>query len=203
MKTTKYIAAAAIGLAAASESQALIVTSVAGSGNFTNATSLLTNGSFALGSDWNSAQTVNWLGQTGLGGVVLTFGFDKLYRISDLALGVDRSGFYGVQTSINGSLWHTLFVSLPTSIDTSFAASGHTMIEKSSAPGSAAYSSLIDFAPTLARYARIYAVAGEGHYAVSELRFSGTAAPVPEPASGWLLLAGLTTVAFVGSRRRS
>lgn len=52
-----------------------------------------------------------------------------------------------------------------------------------------------------ARYARIYAFAGDNSYAVSEMQLTGIPA-VPEPETYALLATGLAAVGFAAARRR-
>lgn len=196
------LAAGLLALAASSLSHAVTVTSITGTGTYGNDPSaLLNDGDFGLGSWWSDAPNIFWQNQTGPAGVTLNFTFDQLYTLSDITIGVDNNDFYAVQISTDNINWNTLFVSLAAAIDDAYEFGGQSMIKRSSISGDPAYSSLIDFAPVQARYARLYAITGDSSYAASELQFVGTPA-VPEPGTYALLAVGLGAVGFAASRRR-
>lgn len=201
----RLLATAALSLATLGTAQAVTVTSISGAGTFFNSPSaLLTDGDFGLGSGWSDAPTVFWAGQTGAAGVAFTLTLDTLYTLNDVRIGVDSNDFYAVQTSTNGTVWNTLFVSLPVGFDPGFLWGGSgSIIKKSSVLGEAGYSGLIDFPASPARYVRFFAVGGDDFYAVSEVQLVGTAVPIPEPETAAMLLAGLSTLGFLARRRRA
>lgn len=139
--------------------------------------------------------SVSWSGQEGASGATFTLDFGQLYTLTDVLLGVDHNDFYQVQVSTDGLAWNTLFTNLAFEGQSFF---GSEII--SSVAGDAEYQASIDFPSVAARYARIYAVAGDGAYSVSEMSFSGVAV-VPEPETYALMLAGLGLLGFAARRR--
>lgn len=163
----------------------------------------LTDGNFGLGTWWTDAPNLWWTYQEGADGAVLTLTFDGLYALSDVRIGHDNNDFYAVQVSLDGTHWNTLLNSLGT-LDPNGEYPGSSMLKRSSVAGDGvAYSSWIDFPVVQARYARVFALAGDQQYAVSELSFTGTAVPVPEPQAWAMLAAGLGVVGSLARRRRS
>lgn len=189
-------------LAAVSMAQASVtVTSVTASNiNFSGSTALLTDGNFPVnGTLWNDASNLHWQGGAGSGGTVFTLAFDQLYTLQGVTLTVDNNDHYRVQVSQDGTTWHTLFTLLDYE-GNNYAGVENFTSSATPAPGTD-YSESIDFAPTLAKYARIYALGGDGNYAVGELSFTGVPA-VPEPGSVALIAAGLATVGLIARRRK-
>lgn len=148
--------------------------------------------------EWTTytVDSVSWMGQESASGVTLTLDFGQLYTLTDVLLDLDNNDYYQVQVSTNGTQWNTLFTNLAFEGQ---AASGMEIL--TSVAGDPEYQATIDFPATVARYARIYAVAGDGYYSVAEMRFSGVAA-VPEPETYALWLAGLGLLGVAARRRR-
>lgn len=157
--------------------------------------SILFDGYIAPEGTLYQTDAVSWFNQVGSSGVTLDFDFGQLYTLSDVLIGVDHNDFYQVQVSVDGSAWNTLFTNLAFEGQSNF---GSEII--SSVAGDPEYQATIDFPTTVARYARIYAVAGDNAFSVSEVSFSGVAV-VPEPETWALLIAGLGLIGAVAYRR--
>lgn len=198
----KLVAMAALALGALSaQADNLPVASVGVTGTVSgSAATLLLDGDFGVDTLWNSSGNVSWIGQAGASGATFTFDFGGSVLLSDVHIGHDNNDLYAVQVSGDGTAWNTLFLSLPGTLDGAFEGSGGSMIRRSSMSGDPAYSSLIDHPPAPASFARVFALGGDGLYALSELQFIG--APVPEPGALAVLLAGLLTLGAKARRRR-
>lgn len=157
--------------------------------------SILADGYVAPELTLYTVDAVSWSGQEGTSGATFTLDFGQLYTLTDVLLGVDHNDFYQVQVSTDGLNWNTLFTNLAFEGQSNF---GSEII--SSVAGNAEYQATIDFPSVAARYARIYAMGGDGAYSVSEMSFSGVAV-VPEPEAYALMLAGLALVGFAARRR--
>jgi hypothetical protein len=176
---------AAVLIAATGTASAISIVPVAsssGTGTFTGATGVIHDGIFPdQWADYNGADTVSWSGPA----VVLTVDFGQLYSLSEVTLSVDNNDFYRVQISEDGSNWNTLFTVLSFDGEVSFG-----MDTMSSITGDPEYVESVDFPTVTARYARIYAIAGDGAYGVGEMQFNGIPA-VPEPSEYALMGLGL------------
>ena len=178
------LAAAALFVAAGSASAISVVpvVSSSGTGTFTGATGIIHDGVIpAETSVYNGANTVSWSATS----VILTVDFGQLYTLSDVTLSVDNNDFYRVQISEDGTTWNTLFTVL--SFDGEI---GFGMDTMNSVLGDPEYVESIDFPTVSARYARIYAIAGDSAYGVGEMQFNGIPV-VPEPSEYALMGLGL------------
>lgn len=192
---SKFLLAAGLSACALSSHAApVIVAGTTATGAPEHDLALLTDGAFPInGTDWQHPSTVWWTNGAGPSGTVLTFEFAQTYTLQDVVLTVDNNDDYVVETSLDGSTWTALFT-----VAANTGPTGWGLDNFSSTPGDAAYSADIDFAPTAARFARIYALNGDALYSVGEVQFT---AAVPEPGSLALLGAGLAITAL-GLRRR-
>jgi hypothetical protein len=185
LKRISTTLAAAVLIVAAGSASAISVVPVVGSsgtGTFTGATGIIHDGLIpAENSVYNGANTVSWSAMS----VILTVDFGQIYTLSDVTLSVDNNDFYRVQISEDGTNWNTLFTVL--SFDGEI---GFGMDTMSSVLGDPEYVESIDFPTVSARYARIYAISGDGAYGVGEMQFNGIPA-VPEPSEYALMGLGL------------
>lgn len=118
----------------------------------------------------------------------LTFTFDNTYAISGLKLTVDNNDFYRVQLSTNGTQWDNYDIVLA--------------FEGAVGSGQETFVRSVTATAPVYKYARIFALTGDGFYSVGEVQFTGTAAAVPEPATAALMFAGLAGVGLLARRRR-
>lgn len=132
----------------------------------------------ANNTQWNTG-TVYWSGA--LGADTLTITLPTTSLVSSIVLQADNNDDYGISYKGTDGLWHALTTISP------HRSWGMDM-------GNAS------FAGVTATAFAITAVGGDGFYSVSEFQAMG--APVPEPETYALLLAGLGVVGLL-SRRRS
>lgn len=197
MKSLMF-ASALLFAGAVSAASPITAVNATGTGSYSidgNDLSILADGFVAPEGTAYTFKSVSWAGQEGALGAVFTLDFGQLYSLTDVLLGVDHNDFYQVQVSVNGTAWNTLFTNLAFEGQSNF---GSEII--SSDASHIQYQSTIDFPAVNARYARIYAVAGDGAYSVSEMSFSGVAV-VPEPEAWALMLGGLALVGALSRRR--
>lgn len=197
MKSLMF-ASALLFAGAVSAASPITAVNATGTGSYSidgNDLSILADGFVAPEGTAYTFKSVSWAGQEGALGAVFTLDFGQLYSLTDVLLGVDHNDFYQVQVSVNGTAWNTLFTNLAFEGQSNF---GSEII--SSDASHIQYQSTIDFPAVNARYARIYAVAGDGAYSVSEMSFSGVAV-VPEPEAWALMLGGLALVGALARRR--
>ena len=161
----RHTIASAVLAATLGSAHAITPVSVSATGTVDNGTSLLSDGNFTQGSWWTDASSIFWSDQTGSTGAVITFDFGALYNLVDIAYGVDHNDLCQVQVSQDNLVWNTLFVSLPGYIDSGFQGPYPSIIRKGSNAAGAGYSNLVDFPAVSARYARIFAIGGDGAYA--------------------------------------
>jgi len=199
MSLSKFCLGSLMAVAAcASQATVIPVASVTGSGIYSGALSVLTDGVIpAQGTDWTSPNTVHWRDGEGVTGTVFTFAFSQLYTLKDVTLSVDNNDNYRVQSSVDGVTWSTLF-----RVVSGDGTVGSGLDTFSSTAGSSFYNEDIDFAPTLAKYVRVYATGGDHAYSVGEVKMEGVAV-VPEPESLVLALAGVGVTGWVTRRRRA
>ena len=123
----------------------------------------------------------------------ITFKLDQAYRLSALTVTADWNDIYRFSVSTNGVNF-TQLVTVSGLFDQPAGANvtaGQVTMPTSFAPTALAY-----------QYVRVESVFGDTHYAIGEVSFAGTAAPVPEPSTLAFMAAGLGVVGFVARRRR-
>jgi hypothetical protein len=142
------------------------------------AASTVTDGLFlADGTQWN-VNTVFWSGRIGSNEILITL--PSLSAVTGIHLQADNNDDYGIRYLDNGGTWHDLAMISP---DRSWGMTqGHA-----------------SFAPVNALAFSITNANGDGFASVSE--FQAIGAPVPEPQTYALLLAGLGTLGFLARRR--
>jgi len=217
--TLVVLALGLLGSAAVAAPVPVQVTDVAaiGSGNpIGNGPDLIADDAIPTpGSLWNSERSAYWVGK----GKSITLSFEQDYELHDLVLSADGNDSYLVEISTDAISWSQwLLVPLGWAVD----ARGMQTLDSRADTFDGWLSSVgaTDFAPVLARHARISAVGGDNRYAVGELAFFGMprptaptggngpaeqeaeVIPVPEPGILTLLAAGLLSAAF-GLRRRA
>ncbi len=217
--TLVVVALGLLGSAAVAAPVPVQVTDVAaiGSGNpIGNGPDLIADDAIPTpGSLWNSERSAYWVGK----GKSITLSFEQDYELHDLVLSADGNDSYLVEISTDAISWSQwLLVPLGWAVD----ARGMQTLDSRADTFDGWLSSVgaTDFAPVLARHARISAVGGDNRYAVGELAFFGMprptaptggngpaeqeaeVIPVPEPGILTLLAAGLLSAAF-GLRRRA
>jgi PEP-CTERM motif len=161
----------------------------------------LSDGDFSLTTWWSDLPNVHWVGQEGATGATLVFDLGGVQLLQDITLSQDNNDVYQLDTSLDGSTWRPLI----TARDFTYGGQwgGASLLKKSSDAAEAlSYVAHMDFAPVQAAYVRLYAVQGDALYAMGEVQFNGMAAPVPEPSSVAMMLAGAAALLGLQHRRR-
>ncbi|NTV67278.1 MAG: discoidin domain-containing protein [Chlorobaculum sp.] len=173
-------------MASTAHAAPIAVTSVIGTGTYTNSLSLLTDGTIPIERTWWMESTnVYWTGLT----PTFTFQLDSVYRVDDLLIQVDNNDEYHIEYSLNGSTWSPLYTILNTDGTVDYGMDTFTKADK-------------PFSAVNARYIRVYATDGDGMNAISEVQAFGTG-PVPEPATLTLLGSGLLISGVFRKRKES
>lgn len=135
--------------------------SVKGHGTFNNKPSLLVNDKVVEeGTAWTDDQTVHWSDP----GVYFIIDYGKIRPIFDVMIQVDNNDDYIVDYSVDGKTYSRLFAI--SSDDGNVTFGMDTMISLDAHP---AYEPKIDFKPVRARFLKVYALGGDGLYAVTEV----------------------------------
>lgn len=161
----------------------------------------LSDGDFTLDTWWDDARNVHWVDQEGATGATLLFDLGGVHLLQDVTLSQDNNDVYQLDTSLDGSTWTTLVTALQLGHGGQWG--GVSMVKKSSDAAEAlSYVPHMEFAPVQAAYVRLYAVGGDRLYSMGEVQFNGVAAPVPEPGSVAMMLAGAAVLLGLQQRRR-
>jgi hypothetical protein len=176
----------ATSMASTTHAAPIAVTSVIGTGTYSNDVSLLTDGNIPPESTgWTENTNVYWNGTD----PTFTFQFDSVYRLDGVLIQVDNNDDYRIDYSVNGSTWSSLYT-----ISQGDGTVGYGMDTFTQSD--------ISFAPVDARYIRVSATGGDNMYAISEVQAFGTG-PVPEPATLTLLGSGLLISGVFRKRKES
>ncbi|NLI46307.1 MAG: hypothetical protein GX414_04290 [Acidobacteria bacterium] len=135
--------------------------SVNGHGTFNNKPSLLVDDKIVEeGTAWTDDQTVHWSDP----GVYFIIDFGKIRPVFDIMIQVDNNDDYIVDYSVDGTAYTRLFAIGADDGNVTYGMD--TMISLDAHP---AYEPKIDFKPVRARFLKVYALGGDGLYAVTEV----------------------------------
>ncbi len=139
--------------------------SILGEGIYENGLQLIIDGDFAAeGDPWNSERCVYWEDEEAY--FIVDLGAVGL--VIDLLLQVDDNDIYTVDYSLDGVVYapfHVFYVG--------YGETGVGMDTMSTNPGNPQYASLPERDPVRARFLRLRAGSGDGHYALAELQAFG------------------------------
>ena len=106
MKKNLVSSLLALGVSSGVSHAAVLASSVAGTGTYTNSEGLLIDGIFpAHQSHWQDATNVWWNGNA----PQFTFDYGDVFLIEDIILSVDNNDSYLIESSLDGSSWDPLF----------------------------------------------------------------------------------------------
>jgi hypothetical protein len=199
-KSLLALSACATTLAMSSAVQAATVTvsSITPTANITYPVGgIPMDGSFPVqSSDWNASSNASWTSNS----ESLLFTFDGAYSLTGVNVSFDNNDSYRIYVSTNGTDWTKL-----TTAYSFFGEQNWGMDTLSTVASSSEYVEDFSFTPTAAniRYAKIVAFDGDNQNAVGGVQFLGTAAPVPEPETYAMMLAGLGALGFMSKRRKA
>jgi len=132
--------------------------------DFSNELSLLSDGVVPPEStDWAAPSNVFWDFQEG--SLYFEFDLGDVVSVNDLLMSADNNDWYGVDYSTDGFSWNRL-----ATLDAGVGNVDYGMETFSTLGADPSYEATLDFAPTQARYLRVYADGGDGAYALGEFQ---------------------------------
>jgi len=181
----------------------IVPVSATGTGTFTNSPSLLIDGVIpAETTVWTDAQNVNWVGSA----PQFTIDLGNVFNVTGVLWSVDNNDSYRLQYSTDNVTFNTLFTIAVSDGNIQPSPGGMDTMTSFANPE---FVPSMAFAPVDARYLKVFAVDGDGLYAIGEVQafgqLSGNPGAVPEPGTYGLLgvaaLAGLIAVRRRQARR--